>query len=465
LANLTNLKYLGLSNLIISGKEGRASYVPDWIGGMTNLEHLDLSWNTGLACLPASIGNLKRFHTLDLTKCWSLKSLPESIPALGLKSLVLHNCSDELVDQASSLVHFSQTLPDFKVRADDVNRCSNLHLLEGINVSELRISSLENVRSLEEANKVKLFENQNLSELRLAWTRDVVRLLEDKDLLGQLVPPRSLKHICLKGYNSAGFPGWLMGTSRHLINLVSIQLSSLPTCSNLPPLGQLPHLEKLSLYNLPSIKRIDREFCGGHGAFRKLSSFEVSHLFGLEEWNTAYSVEDGVDEFMFPVLDTLTIFNCPRLRLKPCPPTFCECKISLSDQVVSSMESVDQSSRPCSPSRAIKLDLEIDGNPCQSMRLLHHFPALRELRICGSKMQMTSLPESMLHLTSLESLTLASCLHLSALPEWLGDLSSLRSLVIERCWRIKSLPSCIQLLPKLQKIFFRKAARALPNFY
>jgi hypothetical protein len=171
---------------------------------------------------------------------------------------VLEGCSDELVDQASSLVHFSQTLPDFSVRADDVNGCSNLHLLEGINVGELRIHSLENVRSLEEANKVKLLEKQNLSELRLAWTVGAVRLLEDKDLLGQLVPPRGLNHMCLQGYSSAGFPGWLTGTSScHLTNLVSIELQDLLTCRDLPPLGQLPHLESLGLWRLPSIKIID----------------------------------------------------------------------------------------------------------------------------------------------------------------------------------------------------------------
>jgi Leucine-rich repeat (LRR) protein len=388
-------------------------------------------------------------------------------------------CSDELVDQASSLVHFSQTLPYFRVRADDVNGCSNLHLLEGINVGELRIHSLENVRSLEEANKVKLLEKQNLSELRLAWTVGAVRLLEDKDLLGQLVPPRGLKHMCLGGYSSAGFPGWLMGTSScHLTNLVSIKLHNLPTCRDLPPLGQLPHLEKLFLYELPGIKRINREFCGGKRAFRRLSSFQVSLMEGWEEWDTTYSVEDGVEEFMFPVLDRLEIRWCPRLRLKPCPPTFLECSIYGSDQVISCLEEVDKTSRLCSSSsRAIKLDLRIEGDSCQSIRLFHHLPALRELRISGDHLM--SVPESMRHLTSLECLTLHrcdrisalpewhqcdhilalpewhQCDHISAVPEWLGNLSSLKSLVISGCRSINSLPSCIQQLTKLQKLEIR----------
>ena len=75
-----------------------------------------------------------------------------------------------------------------------------------------------------------------------------------------------------------------------------------------------------------------------------MSSFYVSSMEGLEEWNTTYSVEDGVEEFMFPVLDKLEILDCRRLRLKPCTPTFRECAILWSDQVISSLEEVDKTS-------------------------------------------------------------------------------------------------------------------------
>ncbi|XP_021317837.1 putative disease resistance protein RGA1 [Sorghum bicolor] len=467
LENLTKLKYLRLS-LIDS--------LPESIGNLTNLEHLDLSGNC-LPCLPQSIGNLKRLHTLDLSYCFGLKSLPESIGALGLKYLWLNMCSPELIDHASSLVHFSQTLPFFRVRADDVSGCSNLHLLERVDASDLRIRSLENVRYLEEANKVKLLDKQILSKLTLTWTVDAVRLLEDKDLLEQLMPPRGLNDMHLEGYSSTSLPVWFMGISHHLTNLTCMFLEKLPMCSNLPPLGQLPNLEILSLSKLSSIKKIDREFCGGKGAFRRLSNFFIEKMEGLEEWNTTYSVEDGVEEFMFPVLDSLTIQYCPRLRLKPCPPTFHECIIYSSDQVISSIEEVDKTSHHCSsssraikldliesghscksirvchhcaPSRAVKLDLEIGS---ESIRLFHHFPLLRELRISGY--ELTSVPESMRRLASLEMLELEWCDGISALPEWLDELSSLKSLVISGCKSIKSLPPCIQHLTKLQKLHIR----------
>ena len=164
---------------------------------------------------------------------------------------------------------------------------------------------------------------------------------------------------------------------------------------------------------------------------------------------------------MFPVLDSLVIKWCPRLRLKPCPPTFRECYINGSGQVICSLEEVHKTSRHCSSSSraikldldmagAIKLDLDMVGESCQSMWLFHHFPALRELTISGD--HLTNVPESMRHLTSLESLTLQCCDSISALPEWLGHLSSLKSLVITRCHGIKSLPACIQQLTKLQTL-------------
>ncbi|GJN24298.1 hypothetical protein PR202_gb12032 [Eleusine coracana subsp. coracana] len=267
--NLTNLKYLGLSRGSIGALFGdeivESSGCIDFIGNLTNLEHLDLSYND------------------------ELTNLPESI------------------DQATSLLHYSLALPFFKVRADDVNACSNLPLLDDANVCELRIVSLENVRSLEEARKVKLLDKSNLSTLTLAWTLRSTRFFDDKNLLEQPKPPRELKDLCLKGYSTPGFPSWLMGISHHLPNLVRISLDALRTCSNLPPLGQLANLEWLHLENCPRVTKIDKDFCGGKGAFRRLSKCSLHDMEGLDEWITTYSTKNGVEEFMFPMLDEIAI--------------------------------------------------------------------------------------------------------------------------------------------------------------
>ncbi|CAL4990675.1 unnamed protein product [Urochloa decumbens] len=446
--NLTNLKVLDLSSSACELFDGRI----DFIGTLTNLEHLDLSFNHGLKYLPESIGNLKRLHTLDLMRCSDLKCLPESIGgATGLKSVLLDGCSQELMDQASSLLHYSLTLPIFKVRADDACAHSNLHLLEGKNVDELHIVALENIRLLEEAQRLKLLTKQNLLTLGLVWTLGADRHLEDEDLLGQLVPPTTLKKLSLEGYTSPGFPSWLMDICHHLPNLTCISLDGLLECSNLPPFGQLPYLQTLRLWNLPRVTKIDWGICGGKEAFPRLKEFSVYRMKGLEEWNTTYSAEDGVENFMFPLLDKLDVDKCPRLRLKPCPPKCRKWIIYDSDQVISSLEELQTSSHRSNSTPPTTTSLTIEHSRCHSFRLFHHFPALQELAFYVCQ-ELTSLPEGIQQLSSLESLKLAWCHSITALPEWLSDISSLKRLVIQGCGSIKSLPSCITKLPNLEQI-------------
>jgi len=58
-------------------------------------------------------------------------------------------------------------------------------------------------------------------------------------------------------------------------------LRNLPACSNLPPLGQLPHLEILRLWFLLKVAKIDRGICGGRGAFPRLAKFELGFMVEL----------------------------------------------------------------------------------------------------------------------------------------------------------------------------------------
>ncbi|RCV38603.1 hypothetical protein SETIT_8G156000v2 [Setaria italica] len=418
--NLTNLKALKLEYFL-----GGRFVNLNFIGTLTNLEHLDLSWNT-FQYLPESIGNLKTLHTLNLKDCLVLETLPESIGcATGLKSVLLDGCQHKLMDQASSLLHYSLTLPLFKVRADDISAHSNLHMLEGEN-------------TVEEARRLNLLTKQNLLSLKLVWNLDAYRHLEDEDLLGQLVPPMSLKNLILEGYSSLSFSSWLMSISHHLPNLNSIALPDLPACSNLPPLRQLPYLESLHLWNLPKVSKIDGGICGGKGAFLRLAKFIVLVMKGLEEWNSTCLGEDGVEEFMFPMLDRLKVSKCPKLRLKSCPSKCREFIISQSNRVISSLEEVQTSSDGCNSTPTATTSLAISKtSQHDSFRLFHHFPALQE---------------GIQQLSSLKSLDLHSCDSISALPEWLSGISSLKRLVINHCRSIRSLPARIQLLNNLEQL-------------
>ncbi|XP_034568662.1 uncharacterized protein [Setaria viridis] len=445
-ATLTNLEHLDL-------RDNGFEHLPEGIGNLKRLRTLNLKSCGLLKSLPESIGNLKRLHTLDLNNCIVLESLPESIGcATGLKSVLLNGCPHKLIDQAGSLLHYSLTLPLFKVHADDVSAHSNLHVLEGENVGELHIVCLENVRLLEEAQRLNLLTKQNLLTLRLIWTLDASRHLEDKHLLGQLLPPMSLKDLSLQGYSSPSFPGWLMAISHHLPNLTSIVLFNLPTCIDLPPLGQLPYLESLHLWYLPKVSKIDGGICGGKGAFPQLAKFTVAEMDGLEEWNTTCLGEDGVEEFMFPMLDVLLVQKCPKFRLKPCPPKCREFTITYSDQVISSLEEIQTSSHRCnSTPTTTRLAISSTVYEHHSFRLFHHFPALQELEFSWCS-NLTSLPEGIQQLSSLQSLELSYFDSISALPEWLSNISSLKKLVIKACRSIKSLPACIQHLTNLQEL-------------
>ena len=76
MGNLTNLKVLKLEDCLLQLFGIRICISLDFIGSLTNLKHLDLSWNRTLKYLPESIDYLKMLHTLNLSYCSELKCLP-----------------------------------------------------------------------------------------------------------------------------------------------------------------------------------------------------------------------------------------------------------------------------------------------------------------------------------------------------------------------------------------------------
>jgi Leucine-rich repeat (LRR) protein len=447
LGDLTKLKYLSLSGFFDDGR--KAWQTIHSISFLANLEHLDLSWNP-FESLPESIGDLKSLHTLDLSGCRKLNSLPDSIGSIdSLEVLVIDEYSELLKENIMESELKCNPFAHLVV-CDEGDSGSNLHELEDRDPSELYISCLERLRVREEASAIQLRNKENISTLKLRWTVvacDLVapRGLEDGDVLGELAPPSGLKHLVLIGYGSISFPNWLMmNISHHLPNLVSVQLRQLPSCTSLPPLGQLPNLKDLYLEYLNSLTKIrGDDFCAGKRAFPQLSKLTLRHMISLQEWNTTYRDEDGRVEFMFPVLHELVIEHCPRLSLKPCPPLFDRWQITNSDEVLNFREECDKSAAP-------RTSLLVSAaNYYGSWSLLSHLSTLEELLV--NHPTMTSLPESIRQLVSLRLLVLSDCENIM-LPEWLGDLKSLQSLCIVGCLMIKSMSSSIRQLTKLQQL-------------
>jgi hypothetical protein len=85
--------------------------LPESLGQLTALQHLNLTRCSRLASLPESLGRLTALQRLDLPHCWELVSLPESLGQLSaLQHLDLYNCGSlaslpESFGQLSALQH------------------------------------------------------------------------------------------------------------------------------------------------------------------------------------------------------------------------------------------------------------------------------------------------------------------------------------------------------------------------
>lgn len=148
---------------------------------------------------------------------------------------------------------------------------------------------------------------------------------------------------------------------------------------------------------------------------------------------------------MFPRLVKLAIWNCPKLKLMPCPPRAVAWDINNSNQVIAS--SYDTNS---GDDVATTLQVILCNVPPNGWKLLCHLPRIQNLAIISCH-GMEALPESVQSLSSLQSLTISKCNDLKHLPEWLGELISLQNLMVVSC-PMEFLPGSLQRLAFLQSL-------------
>lgn len=165
IGKLIQLRFVGLRECIcynINSADMTYYETIDRISTLYNLEHLDLSQNRSVLRIPESIGSLRKLSTLNLSGCSRLKSLPENI--IKMDSLTIHDvkgCS-RLDKSMLSRSKLFALLPYFVVHNYDNESRSNLGLLQHTNPDELEVSSLENVKSSEEAQSIQLMEKLRL---------------------------------------------------------------------------------------------------------------------------------------------------------------------------------------------------------------------------------------------------------------------------------------------------------------
>jgi Leucine-rich repeat (LRR) protein len=267
------VKTAEISNLYWRARETFATFLECIISKLPNLEHLDLSYNDPLVRnLPNCFGSHGKLHTLNLSGCKELRYLPANLYEMdSLRFLDLTGCLFPRMPEQAALNKSLLTLPHFVVQADWHDSSSNLFVLQDVNRTDLMISRLENVKSAQEARNINLKEKSRMEKMELNWTKDVERSVDDMEVLGELVPPTTLKKLKIDGYNSVTLPEWFVGSIVfYLPNLLSISMSNFPNCNSLPPLGQLPNLTDLALKQMNGISEINWDSCGCSRAFPQL---------------------------------------------------------------------------------------------------------------------------------------------------------------------------------------------------
>ncbi|XP_028120840.1 putative disease resistance protein RGA3 [Camellia sinensis] len=507
--------------------------LPSSIGKLKHLGYLNLS-ETLIRTLPKSICSLHNLQTLNLNKCYKLQGLPKNMKSLrSLRHLFLKDCY-KIQDMPPKLGHLTllRTLSLFVVGKSRGHRVVELQCLDlG---GELCIRHLERVRNSTDAKEANLVGKLNLRILKLSWedNSESESQVNVEQLLESLEPHPNVEELFIDNYRGAHFPPW-MGDSI-VKNVVSIELRSCTNCLVLPAFGQLPSLRRLEISKMDYVEYIDNYFPGGSPvrgfpALEVLCISQLPNLVGL-------SREEGRE--LLPCLHKIDINNCPKLTLPRLSspkllkvwfpsnvvlssisnlknlttlsvhrgymisfpeemlqnltvlesleierfsnlkvlPTNLESLVSLKslriwwcgeieslpDHGLRSQKSLQRLTiKHCNNLSSLSESLghltaleELNVSGCPKLVTLpdsiKHLVSLRHLHIGYSELK--TLPEALKHVPALQSLFIACCKQLTSLPEWLGNLTSLQSLYIFYCRKIPSLPDGFERLTNLQTL-------------
>jgi hypothetical protein len=399
LPTLRSLRVLSLSNY------KNITKLLDSIGKFKYLRYLDLSF-TNVKILPNSICKLCNLQTLILSYCRELTSLPRYMQKLvSLCHLDITETGIKEMPIQLGRLKCLQTLTKFIVGKGSGFCIGELKKLINLRGS-LSILELQNVESPTDVqNATSLRDRKYLKELVLGWKDGNNFSESQKSVLDSLRPHTNLKSLTIKSYGGESFSDWVGHSS--FSNVASLYLESCKYCSSLPPLGQLPSLQNLSIVGFDEVVRVGLEFCGsGSSSFKPFGALKVLTLEKMPKWEEWVSFGDENRGGAFPQLENLSIKDCPKLT----------------------------GGLPVHLSSLSKLDII---NCPQLVAPLPLTPTIRELKLWNcNEMLLKELP------TGMEKLVIKEFNALESLPKgMINSNSSLRELQIYNCSSLMSLPN------------------------
>ncbi|XP_055833328.1 putative disease resistance RPP13-like protein 1 isoform X1 [Solanum dulcamara] len=304
---------------------------------LTSLRALSLSGYNIVELLDDLFIKLKLLRFLDLSKT-RIKKLPDSICALyNLETLLLSDCRylEELPLQMENLInlrhldisntprlkmplHLSK-LKRFQVlvgatlllggrgglRMEDLGELQNLY-------GSLSILELQNVVDRREVLKGKMTQKNHVEKLSLQWSESSTaeNSQTERDILDELCPHTNIIKLQITGYRGTKFSNWLADPL--FLKLVKLSIHDCKNCDSLPALGQLPSLKILSIREMDRITEVTEEFYGSWSSKKPFNSLEYLFFAEMPEWKQWHVLGNGE----FPILESLSIDNCPKLMGK-----------------------------------------------------------------------------------------------------------------------------------------------------
>jgi hypothetical protein len=345
-----------------------------------------------------------------------------------------------------------------------VGKGSGLCIVELKKLTNLRgslsILELQNVESPTDVqNATNLRDKKYIEELVLKWKHGNNFSESQRTVLDSLQPHTNLKSLTIQSYGGKSFSDWVGHSS--FSNVASLYLGSCKYCSSLPPLGQLPSLQNLSIVGFDEVVRVGHEFCGSSSSSVKpFAALKVLMLKEMPKWDEWVSFGDKNGGGAFPQLEQLYIEECRKLTggLPVHLSSLSKLDIINCPQLVAPL--------PLTPTiRELKL------RNCNEM-LLKELPTGMEKLVIGGFNVLESLPKGMTNSnSSLQELQIYEYSSLMSLPnDGLPsalktleirdckklelsthlDYSSLEKLCLQNCDSLKSFP--LDLFPKLYHI-------------